>query len=85
MHFDAGAQTEKSGRGRKGEVLFSENAGLYMSQRSEDLTELWKEGTLITTAAAAAVCRAVKKKICRIDPGSNGYVICIFIIRKCVG
>ena len=62
------ARRQKSGRGRRGRSFYSpENAGLYMSIVLRPDRTL-KEGLLITTAAATAVCRAVKK-ICGIDLG----------------
>ena len=62
------ARRQKSGRGRRGRSFYSpENAGLYMSIVLRPDRTL-KEGLLITTAVATAVCRAVKK-ICGIDLG----------------
>lgn len=62
------ARRQKSGRGRRGRSFYSpENAGLYMSVVLRPDRTL-KEGLLITTAAATAVRRAVKK-ICDIDLG----------------
>mgnify|MGYP000474027606 CR=1 FL=1 len=62
------ARQQKNGRGRRGRSFYSpENAGLYMSIVLRPERTL-KEGLLITTAAATAVYRAVKK-ICGIDLG----------------
>ena len=78
------ARRQKSGRGRRGRSFYSpENAGLYMSIVLRPDRTL-KEGLLITTAAATAVCRAVKK-ICGIDLGIKWVNDLYFHDRKVCG
>lgn len=60
------ARSQSAGRGRRGRSFYSpEDSGLYLSVILEPKGTL-KESLLITTAAATAVYRAVKK-ICGID------------------
>lgn len=60
------ARSQSAGRGRRGRTFYSpEEAGLYLSVILEPEGTL-QESLLLTTAAASAVYRAVKK-ICGID------------------
>ncbi|MCI6004974.1 MAG: biotin--[acetyl-CoA-carboxylase] ligase [Blautia sp.] len=61
------AQQQTAGRGRRGRSFYSpEDAGLYLSVVLEPKGETLQESLLLTTAAATAVYKAVKK-VCRIS------------------
>ncbi|MBQ0083366.1 MAG: biotin--[acetyl-CoA-carboxylase] ligase [Clostridiales bacterium] len=61
------ADSQTAGRGRLGRTFYSpENSGIYMSIILRPLLSP-ADTPLITTAAAVAVCRALKK-VCRITP-----------------
>lgn len=61
------AQRQTAGRGRRGRGFYSpDGAGLYLSVILEPKGETLKESLLLTTAAATAVYKSVKK-VCGID------------------
>ncbi len=61
------AQKQTAGRGRRGRSFFSpEEAGLYLSVVLEPREETLQKSLLLTTAAATAVYKAVKK-VCGIS------------------
>lgn len=61
------AQRQTAGRGRRGRSFYSpEDAGLYLSIVLEPREETLQESLLLTTAAATAVYKAVKK-VCGIS------------------
>lgn len=59
------ADTQTNGRGRQGRTFYSPSGGLYLSMLLRPSLPI-HESTFLTTAAAVAVCRAVKN-ICNIS------------------
>lgn len=56
------SEEQTSGKGRRGRSFFSPaGTGIYMSVLFRPTTEQSKDAILVTTAAAVAICRAIRK------------------------